>query len=525
MVVEMPSIRENLFVSNGFQSQYLSDDMLKETFIRCSIDSRMACRTFFPERFFRPFSALHQEIFDILDDDNIQKAVIAAPRGFGKTTIDTIAYPAKRILYREKKFVVPISATATSAVMQGENLKNELLSNPIIKEFFGPMTSKKFSSEQWITSTGTMVMPRGARQQVRGILHGRYRPDLIIADDLEDPDHVKSDEQRERLKEWWFSDVCNSVDRGSTDWKIVLVGTVLHEDSLLCNLLDDSDWHSVNLSICDDSFKSNWPDFISDEQVKALYNAHKEKGLTDLFFREYRNIPISKEDAIFQEEFFKYYEEGDLSKEDLYNMFTVVIVDPAKTVKLQSAESAVVGVTIDREGKRIYVRDIVSEKMYPDELYDQALDMVVRLRARMLAVEVTSLHLYITEPLKNEMRVRGIHPIFRELDAKGDKDGRIADLGPLYRMGYIHHKKGVCDALESQLLMHPKSKLKDISDALAYINKIIVDEDHWFDPPALENHEDEYAELQNDTAVVPRGLGSPFLPRNLPKRVPRAHRL
>jgi hypothetical protein len=279
------------------------------------------------------------------------------------------------------------------------------------------------------------------------------------------------------------------------------------------------------LSICDDSFKSNWPDFISDEQVKALYNAHKEKGLTDLFFREYRNIPISKEDAIFQEEFFKYYEEGDLSKEDLYNMFTVVIVDPAKTVKLQSAESAVVGVTIDREGKRIYVRDIVSEKMYPDELYDQALDMVVRLRARMLAVEVTSLHLYITEPLKNEMRVRGIHPIFKELDAKGDKDGRIADLGPLYRMGYIHHKKGVCDALESQLLMHPKSKLKDISDALAYINKIIVDEDHWFDPPALENHEDEYAELQNDTAVVPRGLGSPFLPRNLPKRVPRAHRL
>ncbi len=27
-------------------------------------------------------------------------------------------------------------------------------------------------------------------------------------------------------------------------------------------------WHTRTLSICDDNYKSNWPDFISDEEVK-----------------------------------------------------------------------------------------------------------------------------------------------------------------------------------------------------------------------------------------------------------------
>jgi len=489
----------------------LKDPDLELAFMHSMFSTKASCSTYFPERFFRPFSRLHDEIFDVLDDDTKQKVVIAAPRGFGKTTIDTIAHPAKRILFREKKYIVPISATATSALLQGENLKNELTGNPIIRQFFGNMKTRNFSKEQWVTSNDIMVMPRGAGQQVRGLLFNRYRPDLILADDLETKEGTRSQEQREKLAEWWETDVCNSIDRGSDDWKIVIVGTILHEDSLLANLIDDPEWHSVQLSICDDDFNSLWPDFISTEAIKRLYHYHKNKGKADLFFQEYRNMAVSSEDASFKNENFRYYTEQKLAEDNLHNMRTMVIVDPAKTVKLQSADSAIVGITIDRTKNAVYVRDIVSEKFYPDQLYDAMFKMVKGLNATILAIEETSLNEFIKQPVINECRVRGIWPTLIWLNPRASKEERVGKLADWYRPGYVFHNMANCLKLEAQLLSFPKSKSWDIMDAVAYFIQVMNLDEHFFDPPPLEDDEDEFAQLENDKSITTALIGEPTL--------------
>ena len=472
---------------------------VRETMERCFGSTKATAKVIFPERFNLPFSALHEEIFKILDNDDIKQAVIAAPRGFGKTSLCTIAHPAKRILFGEKKFIVPISATATNAVTQGENLKRELLYNPVVKELFGPMKSDSFSRDQWITASGTMIMPRGAGQQVRGNLFDKYRPDLIIADDLENSEAVMSEEQRKKLKDWWFSDVCNSINRSLDNWKIIVIGTVLHEDSLLINLLEDPNWHSVQLSICDDQYHSNWPDFMSDEDVMKLRDEHAARGQLDMFYREYRNIPVSTEDATFRPEYFQYYNEPDLAEnKDIEN---VIMIDPAKTVKLHSAESAIVCVGIDRASARLYVRDIVAEKLYPDQLYDEAFKMAVRMGAKVVGIEVTSLNEFITQPIKNEMFKRGQFFELIELKARGKKEDRIAALVPFYRQGYVFHNKACCGGLEAQLLAFPRSRLADIMDALAYIVEMMELGERYFEPPEQEDSESEYDELDFDEAV------------------------
>ena len=157
----------------------MNRDNIKLLLSQCFLSTKVSAKILFPDRFYLPFSSLHDTIFKILDDDSIQLALIIAPRGFGKTSSVNLAYPAKKILFQEKKFIVPISCTATQATMQGENLKRELLSNRLITSLFGPMKSDTFSKEMWVTSTGTAVMPRGAGQQVRGILYKDNRPDLI----------------------------------------------------------------------------------------------------------------------------------------------------------------------------------------------------------------------------------------------------------------------------------------------------------------------------------------------------------
>lgn len=114
----------------------MNRDNIKLLLSQCFLSTKVSAKILFPDRFYLPFSSLHDTIFKILDDDSIQLALIIAPRGFGKTSSVNLAYPAKKILFQEKKFIVPISCTATQATMQGENLKRELLSNRLITSPF-----------------------------------------------------------------------------------------------------------------------------------------------------------------------------------------------------------------------------------------------------------------------------------------------------------------------------------------------------------------------------------------------------
>ncbi len=458
------------------------------------------CPTFLPEYFDRPFAALTEDIFKVLDDPSIKKVVIAAPRGWGKTTINTIGYPAKKLCFREKRFIVTVSATADKAKMDAKSLKTALLSSSMIKATFGNLKENSpLWSETQFQVGRTLVMPRGAGQQVRGMNHEGSRPDLIIVDDLETSEGVMNENSRAKLEEWFFSDLCNSVDRSKDDWKIVVIGTVLHEDSLLEKLLNDPTWHKIRISLCDDSLKSNWPEFLSDEQVRELYEDYRAKGMADVFAREYQNKPISGLDATFRSEHFQYYEPADIL--DNRDIYFVTIVDPAKTVTPDAADSAIVTVGIDLMNHKIYFHDCFSGKIYPDQLYDEALRQVAVHGSNMLAIEVTSLNEFITQPLKNEMRKRGVFAHLVELKARDSKHRRVAQLAPYYRQGYIYHNGRVSPRLEMQLTMFPRSALWDIMDAFAYVIEVMELDERYFHAPELPE-EDEYSVLDNEEELA-----------------------
>lgn len=503
-------------------------DELKEIAARCCASTKVHAKVLHPERFHRAFAKLTDQIFKALDDDKIQRVVIKAPRGWGKTSITNFAYLAKHVLFRTKRFIVPISNTATQAVMQSENLKIELRANTTIRKLFGDVKTNRatdddidtsFSKEAWVANGHTLVMPRGAGQQVRGIIYRNYRPDLIVCDDLEDAEGVRSEDQRKKLAEWFFADVCNSVDRGNKDWKIVFIGTLLHEDSLLAKLLKDPKWFVIEIDLCSDDLKSNWPDFMTDEDVQELYEEYKAKGQLDVFAREYRGVAIDKETASFQQKYFKYYSEVPAKPEvaeqwakTKLRLENVVIIDPAKTTNFLSADSAIVGVGIDTQTSSIYVRDIVAGKLHPDEIYDQAFLMAERIGARVIGYEVTSLNEFITYPITTEMirRKKFFHLV--ELKARGAKEDRIAMLVPFYRMGYIWHNAMVCPVLEQQLLNFPRSKRWDVMDALAYIVELLELGERYFtgtsvgdDEEKPEDIEAEFRELEMENEPAARG--------------------
>ncbi len=502
---------------------------IQDILVECYRSTKMHASVFHNERFYRPFDTLHDQIFEIIDDDSIPLAAIAAPRGLGKTSIVNLAVPSKKILFDESRYIVPVSCSATHAVLQAENLKMDLMSNEIILKLFQPIESKKFSKEQWVTNNhlGTCVMPRGAGQQIRGILYRHSRPDLIIVDDLEDPEHMDSEDQRRKKKEWFFADLYNAIDRGRDDWRIIVLGTILHEDSLLVELLEDPEWMSVILSICDDELNSNAPNFMSTEKVKKLYEGYKRRNQLGIFYREYRNQVVPVETAMFKQEYFKYYgpvEEKDtdyvVTEEELNSsrdVVNVILIDPAKTIKEESAECAIVGIGVNTFNRAMFIRDVDRGQMYPDELYKRTFEMAIRLHARVIGVEVTGLEEFIMYPLRNAMLMAGYNFTLVELRARGGEQGkgsgkiaRVGALSPLYREGLVYHNKTACIALEGQLLSYPKSKRWDIMDAEAYIVELLDTGDLYFstDDSDFEDPDDVIDaemkmidEMDNDSAI------------------------
>ena len=241
--------------------------------------------------------------------------------------------------------------------------------------------------------------------------------------------------------------------------------------------------------------------------MKALADDYREQGLLDVFYREYMNIPISVEDAVFKPEYFKYYDDVKLI-EDNHKIENVVLVDPAKTVKLHSAYSAIVCVGVDCETNALYVRDLVNKRLHPDELYDEIFKMCETFNVSVVGLEVTSLNEFITYPMKNEMLRRNNVFELIELKARAKKEDRIASLATFYRQGLIYHKKGVCDVLEDQLMSFPRSRYFDAMDAFAYIVEMLELGYRYFEPTDevyddREEIEKEYKRLsKNDPPAI-----------------------
>jgi predicted phage terminase large subunit-like protein len=175
----------------------------------------------------------HQDFFAITEDENLRFAVIAAFRGSAKSTIMNLSFALWAILgIQQKKFVVLISQTQELAKQHFKNLKDELEGNPLLKADLGPFQEQ----DEW--SAGSIVIPRynakiiaaSSEQSIRGIIYGPHRPDLIICDDIEDSDSVRTQDSRKRTYEWFNSEI---VPLGNTKTKIIVIGNILHPESLI----------------------------------------------------------------------------------------------------------------------------------------------------------------------------------------------------------------------------------------------------------------------------------------------------
>ncbi|MCK4783254.1 MAG: hypothetical protein KAV87_05850, partial [Desulfobacteraceae bacterium] len=192
------------------------------------------------------FSRMHEEMFELLlgmTTKRRARLAVAAPRDHAKSTIASLAYPLWCVLYEKEKYIVLLSNTQEQATTPLKDIKDELTTNLYLlsdfPEICRPLTGSgkptPWRGNRIMLPNGSMIAAYGMGQGVRGTKSGSQRPGLFIVDDLESRESAIYEEQREKLAEWFRKTLLHA---GHPESNVVVVGTVLHQDSLLANLID-----------------------------------------------------------------------------------------------------------------------------------------------------------------------------------------------------------------------------------------------------------------------------------------------
>tara|TARA_Y100000310_G_scaffold54727_1_gene50155 strand:+ start:9408 stop:11069 length:1662 start_codon:yes stop_codon:yes gene_type:complete len=206
-------------------------------------DKRRFAEVFLAEHFGLPFGSHHEQWFNRPEKRGTLEA-IAAPRGGAKTTFFSFIDVLHAICYETEQFIIITSESKSLAVERVMDVKGELESNEKIIEVYGEMRGHTtWKQDDIVCANGVRVTAKGRGGQIRGSKHGAERPSLILLDDVESSETVLSPLQREKVRNWYQTDVRRAGrPDGQTNFRIV--GTYLHQDALLPQLVENPAYRS-----------------------------------------------------------------------------------------------------------------------------------------------------------------------------------------------------------------------------------------------------------------------------------------
>jgi len=317
-------------------------------------------RIYFPHYITYQIADFQVEILKLLQNDSIKRIAITAFRNSGKSTFCSLLAPVWYIVGAlQKKYILIACQNQDRAKQVLTNIKKELETTSLLFQDFGAFFD---SNSEW--AANTIVLPKyDARitvlsigEGMRGVRHGQYRPDIIIVDDVEDVQSAKQKESRERL--WQFING-ELIPAGITDVKVIFIGNLVHEDSLMMRLkkaIEDKQIEGIYKSypIYDDAKNILWPGkFPTTKETDKLRRSIPSKND---FLREYLLIIVPQEDRIIYPEDIHYYDPTKSLDFMASNFkFFAISIDPAVSEKDSADKTGIIVYKVYREGKNLQV--------------------------------------------------------------------------------------------------------------------------------------------------------------------------
>jgi len=276
------------------------------------------CLAYFAWLFYLPLAGMHQAIIAELEEAILRggKIALAAPRGFGKTTITLVAI-IWAIVYGHAHYIVLVCAEGGLARDRLDDLKTYFddkdsmltrdfpeVCEPVIALQGAPQRASK-QLVDWSTDKGTrnedrtrikwgvdsvqfakvpapdgsgkpadasgaIIVAKGLDSAIRGLVKGDKRPDLVLADDPQTNETARSEHQTKTRNEILRKDIEGLVGPGEA-LTIISLWTVIQAGDLA------------------DRYTSNEePDFFS-MRFKAIEVMPSDQALVDEYIARVRD--------------------------------------------------------------------------------------------------------------------------------------------------------------------------------------------------------------------------------------------
>ncbi|MBF9263382.1 phage terminase large subunit [Paracidovorax cattleyae] len=217
-------------------------------------------RNYFPHYGRAEPSALHLYLYkrlpEIIASKSGQRDALAAPRGEAKSTKISMSFVAWCVVTEKLWYPIIVMDAFEQAAEMLEAIKAELEANPRIAGDFPEACGqgRVWRAGVIVTRNGRKVEAFGSAKKIRGRRHGAHRPDLAVMDDIENDENVNTPAQRDKLQAFVTKSVL-SLGPPDDSMHAILVGTVLHYDSVLARFLKNPLWNKK-------VFKAiiNWPE-------------------------------------------------------------------------------------------------------------------------------------------------------------------------------------------------------------------------------------------------------------------------
>lgn len=458
------STSEDLF------EQIINDPVVRQSVTRNSLEHFLP--VYFNQYMEYESAPFHKEMFEILGNDAIKLAVFCAFRGSAKSTIITTAYVLWAILgIQQKKYIVISAQTDAKGRQHLQNIKTELENNILLQQDLGPFKEEKDSignaTGLTLKKLGVKIIVTSVEQSIRGMRHNQYRPDLIIVDDIEDINSVKTREGRDKAFNWLTGEL---IPAGNTKTRVIAVGNLLHEDSVLKRLQEKIENNEMThmkgvyreYPIIDADGNPLWPGkYPTPESI----DAEREKTMNEVaWHREYLLQIISSEEQVVHRDWIHQYRY--LPKRELTQI--AIGIDLAISTKASADCTAIVTAYVYGHGKNmeIYIRPNPTNSRMP---FPEQLETII---STMSVAKLTHprVKAYVENVGYQDAMVQMLQS--RSQDVIGvtpttDKRTRLSLTTSLMREGRILFPETGCEELIEQLLGFGKEKHDDLVDAFS----------------------------------------------------------
>jgi predicted phage terminase large subunit-like protein len=437
------------------------------------------CLTYLPHHFPSDFSDFFDELCQGLENATLTRLEVIGFRGSAKSTLASLALPLWAALEHPDlyPFIILLADTTGQASINAASVQHELRNNDLILRDYGHLKYRRIddprpeptleSDEDWqkmncVLDNGVRILARSRGQKVRGLKHRQHRPSLIISDDVEGLDWVRTQENRDKSDRWYRGEVLPSVDEKG---RAIVVGNWLHTDGLMARLKNTGIFKVLEFPLIREgdgpeidrcTWKAKYP------TQEAIDRKREELG--DIGFRREMLLQVVPEEGQdVRAEDIHYWDEPPFDEGN----YLAHGVDLAISTKESADYTAIVSAEVAwPEGKtQIYIQGnpIIRHMTFTETM--DTLDNVRRasnMSSEFFVEAVAYQQVAIEEMERRAFSVQGMHPI-------KDKRARLRVAARYIKNGTVMFPRAGCERLLTQLLGFGIEKHDDAVDALVYL--------------------------------------------------------